>query len=268
MSKKGIRVDDFLEAMHDDRVTDFLAVRLMSSLTTMIEKIVETTFDKHVAAFTAKIEKLVEQAASEMKETCTNRHEAQSLKLLSLEQENTLLRLKVDELDNLSRLNNLVIHGLPETTDNTSTDGKTASSRSTQQITTILDLCNDHLNLQVRESDISCTYRLPIQGFTNHRPLVVGFTNRRIRDAVLGSRKLLRINIDKSRIFINEHLTRINSMIFARARRLVKAHTIHSAWTAGGRVFLKKNPDQLYEKPLRVDSITIIKTWRFKSWSL
>lgn len=53
--------------------------------------------------------------------------------MTSPEMENVQLRAKLDEVENLTRLSNVVIHGLAELTKETSSVGKTATSSSKPQ---------------------------------------------------------------------------------------------------------------------------------------
>lgn len=174
-----------------------------------------------------------------VKDILTKSLEARNKKMTSLEMENVQLRTKLDEVENLSRLNNVVIHGLPEPNVGKTT-ASSAKSRSNQSsIPEIIELCTARLHLHIDEPDISFAYRIPGKG--KYRPLVVGLSHRRARDAIYDSRKLLRnmSNSDSPTIYINEHLTRMNSQLYAKARSLVKARKIHSTWTAGGRLTLQ-----------------------------
>ena len=55
-----------------------------------------------------------------------------------------------------------------------------------------------------------------------------------------------------SKIFINEHLTKPNSEIFARVRSLVKDKKFSLAWTWNGHVYFKKGENS---GPTRVHSL-------------
>src|ERR1700735_3465204 len=108
MSKKSLKVEDFVDLLKDDRVKDVLIERLSESLTLIIEGV----FNRLVDAYSKKLDLQVEQSS---KELISNHCEAQSLKLVDLEHENELLRTRLDQIEVDVRRNNLVIHGLVET---------------------------------------------------------------------------------------------------------------------------------------------------------
>jgi hypothetical protein len=70
------------------------------------------------------------------------------------------------------------------------------------------------------------------------RPILVRFSRRVTRDTIYAARR--RLFESRAGIFINEHLSKMNSSLFFDARKMVKEHRIHSAWTRGGAVFVKK----------------------------
>ena len=80
-------------------------------------------------------------------------------------------------------------------------------------------------------------HRLRRPDKSKQAPLIVRFTNRRVRAAVLGARKLLRDT--KRAIYINEHLTKTANDIYITTRRLQKQNRIKQTWTNGGRVMIR-----------------------------
>lgn len=129
--------------------------------------------------------------------------ETQSLKISALVSENVQLRSKVEGFENYQRLDSLIFHGLDETSPNLLPDGESAhSTDSTATIHPVhqsamqsfLEFCSTRLHLTISEADITRIYRIPAHGKSQCRPLVVGFTNRRLRDRVYEQRKTLRDN--------------------------------------------------------------------------
>src|SRR5688572_30724018 len=107
MAKKGMKVDEFIDLLKEDRVQDVLMERLSVSLVPIIEGI----FNRLVDAFSKKLDLQVEQASREL---IASHCEIQSRKLASLEGENESLRTRLDQAEVDLRRNNLVIHGLAE----------------------------------------------------------------------------------------------------------------------------------------------------------
>lgn len=239
MSKKGIKIEELLELIQDPRVKEVL--------TTSLTPIIDNMFDRFVAEFTDKIEGMVERITNNILEKFC---EAQTKKMSSLEVENANLCAKLDDAQTTMRLNNLVIHGLTE-------PSTTANSSTQTSVSDPLDLCENQLHVQITEADISFAYRIPGHVKDSPRPLIVGFTRKRIRDTVLASRKSLKEYSGNPKVYINDHLTHLNSQIYSRTRKFVKAQKIHSTWTNGGKVFLRRS-DSSYEKPTRIDSLVAL----------
>ena len=120
----------------------------------------------------------------------------------------------------------------------------------------VLKLCNETLSVPVDPREISVAHRLKAGKNDKYRPVIVRFTNRRVRDEVLRAKKKLivprnNMTTDSARaekVFISEHLTRNVSILFFEARKLVKEKKIASAWTHKGLVNIKHTTDA-QEKP-------------------
>lgn len=118
----------------------------------------------------------------------------------------------------------------------------------------VVDLCNTNLGVKVKLTDLAYAYRVPSKASITCRPIIVRFLNQRTRNAILSARKVLKNVATMNRVFINEHLTRTNSLIFAKARQLVKSKSLHSAWTRGGVTFVRQLEDPA-DKPKRITSL-------------
>src|SRR6218665_3562830 len=168
------------------------------------------------------------------------------------------------------RLDNLMIHGLMEVpkvdagqvmleskNDESSADSVITQASSADSVTTqaVLNLCNNHLGLKVSGSDVAYAFRIPANAKGGCRPVIVRFVNRKIWNMVYSSRKSLHDSSKKGskRIYINEHLTKTNAQLYAKARGLVKEKKIASAWTSGGVVFILQS-ESLNEKPKKITS--------------
>ena len=157
----------------------------------------------------------------------------------------------MDQLETQLRSNNLVIHGIPESTFAEAASvpmgeeylQKSPSGSDTDKA--VIECCKSKLGLEISASDITAGYRISGPKKTP-RPIVVGFATRIVRDRVYESRKLLRKQIGATKVYINEHLTRTNSEIFAAGRK------IPSIWTRNGYVYIKRTE---MDKPLRISSL-------------
>jgi len=90
------------------------------------------------------------------------------------------------------RLDNLVIKGLPDvyaavvTNDSDSSTAPSTSSRVNRDTTlaAVINLCQNHLKVNVTANDISMAHRLPKGRQDTSQPVLIRFTNRQERPAV------------------------------------------------------------------------------------
>src|SRR5207248_3851333 len=94
---------------------------------------------------------------------------------------------------------------------------------------TVLEFFRNELHVDISPDDISIAHRLRVGARDSVRPVIVRFNNRKARNKVYSAKSQLK-NSGK-RIFINEHLTKMNSDIFFEARKLVREKKIFAAWT-------------------------------------
>lgn len=261
MSKKALKVDDILDSIvEDDRILDALTARLTVTLAPSIDATIEASFEKLAVKFTSKLESLVEAMVEKFaSDHLSKNYGALQQNISTLETQNSQLKSQFEESEKSSRLSNLVIHGLPESSP-ASTSESTSKPTFTQYhqaaIRDALEFFTTRLQVPVAEIDISFAHRIPNKNKGAPRPLIIGFVGRRVRDTVFAARKILwhSSSSKSSSIYINEHLTRSNSVIFARARRLLKDKKIYSTWTSGGTVLLKLS-DSPNEKPTKIISL-------------
>lgn len=255
MSKKSAKTaDDLVEQVLDDRVINALVTRLTACLTPVFEQL----FDKLAKSFTLTLETLVEKTATEV---AMRECGALTQKINDLEEENAALKLRVEEVAINYRMDNLVVHGLPESSYAESVSGATVSSetispsQSNQEtVRCVLNLCRDRLGVAIDESVISSAYRIPRGKKDAHRPIIVRLSSQRVRNSILAARKSLRSAAPgpgSAPIYINEHLTKTVAVIFARARAMQRDGKILAAWTMNGVVHIRRS-DAPGDKPRKI----------------
>ena len=168
----------------------------------------------------------------------------------SLQQENYVLSKslakcenRVDLLETYTRVDNLIIKGLPAVYSEvatTSTNIELLNENSDTTMSTVLQFCESSLGLKVCPGDISIAHRLPVGKHDKTQPIIVRFTSRRTRDAVYAARRNL-YTAGVRDIYINEHLTKHHEQLFSRCRQLRKSKQIHSTWTWHGITYVKKS---------------------------
>jgi len=223
------------------------------------EQLIAALSDKRVVdALTKSIDELLSKKLASIENILKKREED----IEALQDENAALRsemalqlTRIHELESYSRVDNLIVHGLPESyssaatnaPDNTSQPGAENSAESEKLF---IDFCQQRMKVNITASDVSVCHRLKKGKSDTCRPMIVRFTNRKARSAVLAARKSLRTTISSSTerhapVFINEHLTNYTSKIFGTARQLVKTRKLNSAWTWNCKVFIKSNDGRI-----------------------
>ena len=281
-------MDDLVEAVQDTRVLEALVARLTVLLTPIFEAIFTDLTKTFVASLESLIDKLtVEKLAisnetsntrlaglEEKQEKLATNNETSNTRLAGLEEENRLLSLRVDDFETHSRINNLIIHGIHESNrpDSSAVGLQSKSRHEENQDTTqaVIGLCQARLGITISESDIITSHRIRRKDQSGCRPVIVSFANQQTRNLVYRSRTALRRSSfhpsilpgtsssstlpDSAPVYINEHLTKGNALIFAQARKLVREKKIMSTWTTGGFTFIKLTDNQ-DERPKKIRTV-------------
>lgn len=146
--------------------------------------------------------------------------------------------IKVNEMDNHLRLNNVELHGIPGTVNEKVSD-------TALQVLKIVDP-------SIVESDIEMVKRL--KNVNNKdgtlrvvNPILVKFKSREKRFAVISNRRKLakvdfkQFNINTSAVYVNENLTAVSKSLFYKASVLKKEKNWKYLWTSNGNILLKKH---------------------------
>lgn len=248
-------VEDIVEALLDTRLVEALGKALGATIC----KIVETRLDE-------KLESLLDTV------TTLKADNARTMKAVAdLSRENKALKTRMEELDAYSRSDNLIIHGLPESSYSEAASAQPPPSQPSSSIggsrepndsaspletnvaseKVIIDFVNNKLHVPLSPADISVAHRLTKKpGDLRPAPIIVRFTNKRMRNAVYSARKVL----FKTGFFINEQLTKDRAALLKEAKQLVKGKKLHGAWTNNGVVYIKIS-DLPNTRPIRVDHL-------------
>ena len=221
----------------------------MSRKNTKCEEFDEATIDSLADKIRAKILKSIREIIREempvLIKSAVGEEMAKLIgKVNELSEENNRLKTRIDLVETQLRANNLVICGLPDaslaevvSTPSVITAGQLQGMTRRDTVQAVVNCCNSKLGANISENDIQSSYRIPSK--SGPRPIIVTFTSKMVRDRVYALRKFLHKD-RSSKIFINDHLTKPNSEIFARVRSLVKDKKFSSAWTWNCHVYFKK----------------------------
>ena len=139
-----------------------------------------------------------------------------------------ILESRYDKLDQLSKNNSLIIHGI---------------KKQTQPLEhTIKNLLNEGLNVNIQPSEITKCIKLNTK--SNISPILIQFNNRAVIDAVFKAKtkylnKLKQLN--DGILFINEDLTAYRRMLLNEAKIVKKSNNFKFLWTRNGNIMMRKD---------------------------
>jgi hypothetical protein len=174
----------------------------------------------------------------------------------TLKSELVNLEDKMEALEIQARADNLVFKGIPETfadvlgagtlsasgvsETTASPNGETADGT----LSCVLNFIQQKLQPDIVAGDISTAFRVRKMPYDKHRPIIVRFASRRMRDQVYAARRKLWRQTPRVEVYVNEMLTKRNSDLFATCRKLWKQERVSSSWTQNGAVFIKQLPSK------------------------
>lgn len=168
----------------------------------------------------------------------------------------TDLERKVEELEQYSRINDLVVTGLKinprsyaraVTADSGGEPGEMEVSSAEQQVAAFLESRGITLDVD----NIEACHPLPRRENNDIPAVILRFVNRKKKIALLKQgRKLKGTNV-----YLNDHLTKRNAEIASKARYLRKKKKIQSTWVTNCKIFIKLNGTSEEAKVLVIRSM-------------
>lgn len=197
---------------------------------TNLQSLILNTFDS------AKFKNIIQESVNEVITSKIDPVDAKCKKNTSDIQE---LTVRVDMLEQVSRLNNLIVSGIPE------------------NVVGVLDLKQHFLELasflqvSLNLHDIVAIFRLGRRQASITRKVLVKFMNKGARDEIYFNRIDLK-RFDKAQIFISEDLTPGNAKLYYQVRQRVSLLKLFSCYTRNGTVYVKANRNS---SPVKVTSV-------------
>ena len=177
---------------------------------------------------TTLINELTDVIAKKVTEIMKENHEfdlsERDKKITVLQKELDDIKHQQDEMEQYSRRNCLIFHGLTE-----------REGENTDEV--VRGVCKDKLGIDIDDSDLDRTHRLgPVKGGPKPKPrgVIVKFTNYNIRNRVYMGRRKLR-DQRGPQIYIQESLTKARTDLFWEVKTTRK-DDIKSVWTQDGRI--------------------------------
>lgn len=144
--------------------------------------------------------------------------------------ENSMTR--IEELEQYSRLKNLEIKGVPVS--------------ANENVQDVVKKISKTLSVTLETQDVDVCHRIPTKQL-GQQHILVQFTTRQKRDAVLHAAKKKRLNTEMigirgqaSPIFVNEHLTLSNKVLLSETIKAKKGKNWKFVWTKNGKVYARK----------------------------
>lgn len=206
------------------KITALMKTTLKTELSTMVADVVNSV----VFQLNTKVDEL--ESKNKSLETRVTELEARLL----------VAETKNDRSDQYSRRNLLRICGIPEKQD-----------ESTDQI--VLEVA-EAVGAQITIDEIDRSHRArpikPIQMGRNSntprpRDIIVKFVSYRARSKLQTNKSKLKDSKFKG-VFVNEDLTRTRSLLFQKARNLVKEKRVNGTWTIDGVIIIKDKQDRKF----------------------
>lgn len=147
-------------------------------------------------------------------------------KIQQLESKLSKAEARLEDLEQYSRRNCLIIHGTKET-----------SNENTDQL--ICTLAKDHLKVDLAPEDIDRSHRIGVHGKTDkngrqlHRPIIVKFTKYGPRSRFYDARSKLKA----TNIYIHENLTSDRQRLMRKVKERYPAP--NKIWTQDGKIRVK-----------------------------
>jgi hypothetical protein len=171
-----------------------------------------------------------------------NANQAMKLQLQDCLQQNGQLQSSVDALEQYTRSDSLLLHGLslPQ-----------GPNGSEDLYNAIPDTLNNLIpGAQITPDQISIAHRLPSPQHPNlgtssntanrPPPIVIRFTRKVVRNSLMSNRRHLK----GKGIVLTDHLTPSRSILLKKANALVRDHKAGSAWSQDGKILMKTNQDR------------------------
>nr|CAH7748265.1 unnamed protein product [Callosobruchus chinensis] len=148
------------------------------------------------------------------------------------------LNERLNDVEQTSRLNNIEVQGIPE--------------RANENLVDILKKIGDKIHLEIDPNQIDYIHRtqLNANSKTKIKNIIVRFTRRQMKENFLASVKNLRATTGSPKllleglsdaVYVNEHLTLNNKLLYRDARQAARDKHYRFVWTKNGSIFVRKD---------------------------
>ncbi|KAK9887004.1 hypothetical protein WA026_019926 [Henosepilachna vigintioctopunctata] len=175
-------------------------------------------------------------------------------KLEKIEKEHTQMKEDIENLnkENKRLKNNVIIYGLPVTTD------------SKDEVKKVVKENTECLDVDIDNEEFECS----VIGREGVKQVKVEFKNRELKDATMRAKKRISLNsrdygFEKHNdIYINHDMSFETQKLFKEARNFKKSYNYKFAWFSDGKILLRKKEDS---PVIHVKSANILENLKPKS---
>lgn len=167
---------------------------------------------KEIQSFGMRLDKMEKQNEEDRRE------------LERIREENSDLNRRIEELEQYSRKNNIIISGIP----------KKEMEREEELMERVKEIA-EKLKVKLETHDICALHRLPTRKKTEQPPVIVKLNSIIKKNNLMANAKEQRLR----GIYINEHITQQTQILLNGARSLRDDGYIKFAWCKEGKVLIK-----------------------------
>lgn len=157
-----------------------------------------------------------------------------------LKTENSRIKEELDNLQQYSRRSNLEIRGIPQ--------------KQNENVYEIIKSVASKLECDMNIRDIDACHR--VRAHTSNssqkddKPIIVKFISRMKKDELLSAARKrkgyvttadLGVDGDRKPVFINEHLTFNNKVLYKKSRDFCAVHAYKFCWVRDGKIYIRKS---------------------------
>lgn len=160
------------------------------------------------------------------------------------------LEIRVRNLEQYSRRQNIEIDGIPET--------------QGEDVLNVLENVAKAIEVDLKREKVIAAHRIPSFNKKRTPPIIVRFSTYEERDVWIGGFKKMRpltLNMvnpvfkSSAKVFINEHLSPENKLLLAKTKESARNKGYKYVWSRDGRIFVRKEDGV---KCRRIDSVADI----------
>ena len=162
------------------------------------------------------------------------------------------LQNELADTQQYQRINNLIITGIPH--------------KEREDTDDLVIKLGEQMGVNIEKRDIDISHRLPGNA-KNQSPIIVKFVRRIKKIELLKNRRKLRdINSShvvggapNNKVFINEHLTKKNQILFTSARKLREEKLIADTWVRDCKIWVRQAEGMQVKQIINVEDLDVLR---------